>query len=384
MTLCQLFGIIFFMNTYDISEIKNIKVHGRTSKKSPYTLFWTASMIEMNVKASELWVELYSDYEELEQWITVLINDSFVSRQMLLRGKQDICVFRSFDSSKVKNIKIIKDTQAMSGNQNTYITFTGIKTDASVDSFLPVEDRKLKIEVIGDSITSGEGIYGAHEEMEWIAMWFAGSKTYEYQLARKLNADLRVFSQSGWGIYCSWDNNLNCALRKYYEEVCSLDNGERSIEKGSHDKYDFASWQPDFVIVNLGTNDGGAFTNAEWKDEKTGIVYKQRLNSDGSFNKEDQDKVSECTDDFLQKIRKDNPKAKIIWVYGMLGNPMKDALLKGIDTYKSSKKDSDVFFVELEDSVDETYGSRGHPGPIAHENTANRIYDFLMENNLVK
>ena len=37
---------------------------------------------------------------------------------------------------------------------------------------------------------------------------------------------------------------------------------------GTHNDYDFSSWQPDIVIVNLGTNDE-AFNNPEWKDELT-------------------------------------------------------------------------------------------------------------------
>lgn len=365
------------MNIFNINEIKNIKVHGRTSKKSPYTLFWTASMLEMNVKASELFVELYSDYEYQEQWITVLVNDSFVSRQMLLKGNQEICVFRNFDNSVVKNIKIIKDVQAMPGKQNSYITFSKIKTDASLDSVFPVEDRKLKIEFIGDSITSGEGTYGSKSEMEWISMWFSSTNTYEFMIAQKMNADIRVFSQCGWGIYCSWDNNLRCVLKDYYEEVCSIDDGDRSVENGSLEKYDFSSWQPDVVVVNLGTNDGGAFSNPEWKDEKTGIVYKQRINPDGSYNQDDLQKVGDCTVEFLQKIRKNNPNSKIVWCYGMLGYPMKETLIKAINFYQEKTKDKNVFYLNLEEMTDESIGSRGHPGYLVHTKAAECISNFI-------
>jgi len=43
------------LKVYALSEIKNLKVHGRTTGRlSPLTLFWTGSAIEVNAKGTEL------------------------------------------------------------------------------------------------------------------------------------------------------------------------------------------------------------------------------------------------------------------------------------------------------------------------------------------
>lgn len=58
------------LNRYYLSECPYYHVLGRTSKnRSPLTLFWTASGIEIRIQASELWVELETDYTLSEQWI---------------------------------------------------------------------------------------------------------------------------------------------------------------------------------------------------------------------------------------------------------------------------------------------------------------------------
>ena len=98
---------------YELSELANLKVHGRTTGcLSPLTLFWTASGIELNIKASELWVELEADYAAHEPWISIIINGVNVSRQMVTRGRKWICVFRGMNKEIIKKIRIIKETQA--------------------------------------------------------------------------------------------------------------------------------------------------------------------------------------------------------------------------------------------------------------------------------
>ena len=88
------------LKTIPLSEIHNLKVHGRTtSNRLPLTLFWTGSGIELNVKASELWMEVESDYSAYEPWISILINDEQVSRMMVVAGKYPICIFRGMNES---------------------------------------------------------------------------------------------------------------------------------------------------------------------------------------------------------------------------------------------------------------------------------------------
>ncbi len=360
-----------------LSQAKLIKVHGRTTGcLSPLTLFWTGSGIEVNAKCQELWIEVEADYEMYEPWISILVNDAPVSRQMITAGRHWICVFRGMNEAFVKNVRIIKDVQAMSADPNCSLQIHAIRLDGEL---LPASDKSYKLEFIGDSITSGEGIIGAKEEEDWISMWFSAVDNYTAKTAKAINADYRVLSQSGWGVLTSWDNNPHGNMPEYYEKVCGILTGDKNKTLGALEDNDFASWQPDVVVVNLGTNDGGAFQSPEWKDETTGETHKQRLNEDGSYVEEDVKAFEEAVENFLYKIRKYNSKAHIIWTYGMLGIPMMPAIYRAVDHYIQKTKDKKVSVFQLPNTTNETVGARSHPGPIAHEMAADTLSRYIKE-----
>ena len=365
------------LNVHTLSDIENVKVYGRTTGcLSPLTLFWTGSGIELNAKGSELWVEVEVDYDLYEQWISIIINSVPVTRQMLTAGRYWVCIFRGMNEQAIKNVRIVKEVQAMSGDPSSSLQVHAVKFDGE---FLPIEEKSYKFEFIGDSITSGEGIVGAKAEEDWISMWFSAINNYSTLTAEALNADYRIISQSGWGVLSSWDNNPNANIPDYYEKVCGLLTGEKNAALGALNDNDFESWQPDVIIVNLGTNDGGAFVSPEWKDEGTGKTYKQRLNEDGTFNEEDLKSFECATENFLSKIRKYNKKAQIVWVYGMLGLPMMPSIYCAVDSYKKKTGDHKVSVFQLPNTTEKTVGSRSHPGIGAHEEAAKELIGYLNQ-----
>ncbi|MCL6603181.1 MAG: SGNH/GDSL hydrolase family protein [Paenibacillus sp.] len=365
------------LKVYALSDLNNLKVHGRTSGNlTPLTLFWTGSAIELNVKASELWIEVESDYEHYEPWISVLINSAAVSRQMLTAGRYWVCIFRGMNANVVKNVRIVKELQAMSEDPSCSLQIHAVKVDGEL---MPVEDKPYKIEFIGDSITSGEGIIGDKVEEDWIPMWFSAINNYSAMTAETLNADYRVISQSGWGVYTSWDNNPHANIPEYYEQVCGLLTGENNKALGAFEENQFGSWQPDVVVVNLGTNDGGAFHSPEWKNTVTGASHNQRLNDDGTYNEGDLKSFEDAVEKFLFKLRKNNKNAHIVWAYGMLGIPMMPAINRAVDTYIKKSGDKKVSVFQIPNTTDESVGSRSHPGVLAHKNAAKELSGYLKE-----
>lgn len=365
------------LRIYALSDITNLKVHGRTTGElSPLTLFWTGSAIELNAKGSELWIEVEIDYDTYETWISISVNSAPVSRQMLTAGRYWVCVFRGMSENVAKNIRIVKEVQAMSGDAGCSMQIHAVKFDGE---FLPVAEKPYKFEFVGDSITTGEGIVGAKDEEDWIPMWVSAADSYSLKIAEALNAEYRIMSQSGWGVLTSWDNNPHANIPEYYEKVCGLLTGEKNKALGAFKENDFASWQPDIVVVNLGTNDGGAFNSPEWKDEATGETHKQRLNEDGTFNEEDLQAFEDAVENFLIKLRKYNKKAHIIWVYGMLGIPMLPAIYRAADTYIKKTGDKKVSVFQLPNTTEETVGSRSHPGKLAHEKAAKELTWYIKE-----
>lgn len=362
---------------HTLSDVKNLKVHGRnTGCLSPLTLFWTGSGIELNARGSELWIEVEADYDVCEPWINIVINSVSVSRQMLTSGRYWICVFRGMNANTVKNVRIVKETQAMNGDCGCYLQIHAVKFDGE---FMPVLEKSYKFEFVGDSITSGEGVIGAKVEDDWIPMWFSSFYNYASITAQALNADYRIISQSGWGVLTSWDNNPHCNIPEYYSKVCGLLTGEKNESLGAFEENNFDSWQPDVVVVNLGTNDAGAFNSPEWKNEVTGETHKQKLNEDGTFNQKDLEAFEESACNFIGKLRRYNKKANIIWVYGMLGIPMLPSIYRAVDKHVKNTGDKKVSVFQLPNTTEETVGARSHPGILSHEKAAKELAGYINE-----
>ena len=155
--------------------------------------------------------------------------------------------------------------------------------------------------------------------------------------------------------------------------------GECNKKLGANDKYDFESWQPDVVVINLGTNDDGAFNSPEWSNEETGEKHKQHRNEDGTYAEADIQQFERAVTNFLFKLRKYNPNAQLLWVYGMLGVPIKEAILKALEAYKKQSGDKKAMFLELPDTTDETIGARQHPGVLSHQNASRVLQNKIKE-----
>ena len=364
------------MNRYEIASVPHL-VHGRTSKeRNPLTLFWTAAGLEINVKASELWVEINSDWSIHEPWYSFMLNGTFMSRRMADKGTHRVCVFRGMNPEVVQNVRIIKDTQAYSADPDSLLQICALETDGE---FLPVEERPLKLEFIGDSITSGEGDIGSHtHNWDWCSLIFSAENNYAVMTGQAMNADIRVISQSGWGVGCGWNNDIHAAMPPVYDKVCGLLKGARNEALGAQQPNDFEAWQPDVVFINLGTNDGGSFNSPEWQDEETGECFKNHLNADGSLNVHDVKRFQENVRAFLKKLRSCNPNSKLVWIYGMLGHIMETALMKAVQEYRLESGDENVEYLSLTDDIDHR-GARNHPAVQAHKKAAKELVAYLKK-----
>lgn len=357
------------MKEINISKIEYKRILGRNCYREgdeTLSLFWGGAALEINVKAREVYVCLSSDYADHEQWISVEINGAPISRFMVNKEKTLYCIARNLNPQKENLISIIKDVQPMSEDSVHWLLIHSVGLD-DAGEFCPLKERYCKMEFIGDSITAGEGLCGAPEEQDWISLWMRASGTYGRLLARKMNADWNTMGKCGWGIICGWDGNLETKIPPHYENVCSVMKDEKSKSLGAHEKWDFYGGKgSDYVIINLGTNDDGGLR-----------VLKEK----GDTGREEE--LTKAVTDFLKLVRKNNPSAKIIWVWGMLGLETVPALVqKGVDAYKAASGDETVYTLELEsleklEIDDEGKGSRGHPGAKTHMAAAEKLYDFI-------
>ncbi|MBR2107793.1 MAG: hypothetical protein IJ937_11060, partial [Treponema sp.] len=308
------------LDKYQIYQIPNKNILGRNVKdaitsKNPLALFWSASGIEFCTNAGELWIQVSSDYSVNEIYLAVQISGYTIARFMAPKEKTWICVAKNLNPQEKNNISIIKDSQPSAFDQNHIVQIHQIAVTKNAE-FFQVPKKDCFIEFIGDSITSGEGLCGRPEAPEWISSYISVSNNYAMQIAKIKNAEISIISQCGWGITRGWDSNIYSNIPSHYQNVCSIFNSPMQKELGSCQEYDFSK-KADFVVVNLGTNDNSSFNNP-WTDESTGKVYQYQVNDDGTVAESSKKEIYEGIKNFLYQIRKNNPSAKILWVWGML------------------------------------------------------------------
>lgn len=185
----------------------------------------------------------------------------------------------------VHDIQLVKLTEAQLGLLDVYdLTINGQLME------LPEDDR-LKIEFIGDSITSGLGnLWNSSMDRQTNGLADQdGYHTYAAFTARALNADAHVVSLSGWGVAGGWlTPPEDAAIENAY--------GYRSYYRNhTSEQWDFSSWQPDIVVINLGTNDKGIPTPVDDETLKAKVL------------------------ELFADIRDHYPQAQIVWAYGLMG-----------------------------------------------------------------
>ncbi|MBE5963088.1 MAG: GDSL family lipase [Lachnospiraceae bacterium] len=351
------------MHTYRPLEEENLHIYGRTSRQNPLPLFWTASGIEFETDASLVYLDLETDFDVYEQWIRVEVNGYSMIRMPLPKGRSKVSVFQGMQKDSRKRVRVYKEVQAMSADNRTRLLVHGVICDGKL---YPLPKKSCRLEFVGDSITSGEGLAGNDAIHDWVSMLFSTKDNYAVQTAERLQADYRILSQSGWGAYSSWENDPLKAIPLYYEQVCGVLQGENNERLGAYEKNDFTAWNSDVTIVNLGCNDGSAFENPAWTDEKTGLTYRQKKNPDGTYEEASISRFQHAVYEFLRKIRRCNPNTYILWAYGMIGRPLQPFIETAINAYKKDFQDEKCKFLLLPDLKPEWMGANCHPGTPSH------------------
>lgn len=354
---------------------ERVLVLGRTVMRNPLPLFWTASGMELRTNSSELWFDIESDYEQCEEWLRIEVDDFCVQRMLVPKGRSKICAFRSFPMDTVRTVRLLKEVQPMREDEKKCLLIHGFTCDGEL---YEIPQKKYKIEVIGDSLSAGEGLSGSPKLLGAGSAVYGIEGHYALQIAKHFDADLRILAQSGWGVYCSCYNDLVRIMPKYYELVCGVVTGEANRELGALEEHDFSAWQPDVVIVNLGSNDGFALDREAWTDPETGIAYRQITNPYGGVEQESALRFENGVIDFLKKLRRLNPQAYIIWAYGMCDHTMMPYLQKAVEQYKAEAQDERAAFQPLPATTDRWIGSSYHPGTITHGYAAEVLIDKLQ------
>lgn len=132
----------------------------------------------------------------------------------------------------------------------SFALVTALLSDPSVDGKLlpaPAAAQK-RLLVIGDSITAGYGVEGADQTCSYAASTSNQQLTYAALAANAVGADLHAIAWSGIGAWRSYSEKtpVNPSILVRYQ---------RTLADDTNSRWNPALYQPDAVLINIGTND---------------------------------------------------------------------------------------------------------------------------------
>lgn len=127
-----------------------------------------------------------------------------------------------------------------------YVGFVPGTDTTLVETPWPYEHR---IEYIGDSLTAGYGIECSSGSDGFTPETESAYSTYAMTAARQVNAAPHVIAFSGKGVFQNYGGNLDEPMPVLYPRTLTTDGGLL---------WDFSSFVPGAVVINLGTNDFSA------------------------------------------------------------------------------------------------------------------------------
>jgi len=143
---------------------------------------------------------------------------------------------------RIHQLQVVKKTEFPAGIE----AFEGIELDANAVLLPSGPLPQRKILFCGDSITVGMAA-GRDRSTDFL-------RSYTWLLGRHFNADIRVIAVSGIGVFKGW------RTERFIKLLREVDLSPPNLQKPQPPDF---SWQPDLVLVNLGTNDVSRSVAAE-------------------------------------------------------------------------------------------------------------------------
>lgn len=321
---------------------------------------YSCSGIEFEFTGTSASVVLITDrskWDEINKaWVAVFIDDEAVpSKRFSLERDEDI--YKLYESSIPRKVKI----RLMKMSEAAYAK-VGIKEiiTEGTSEIVPTRNKKRRIEFIGDSLTCGYGIEGASSDLFTTAQenpWEA----YAAKTARYFDADFNLVSWSGIGIISFWTDQDEPNTKEWLmPDLYKYTDGgmDRALGKKEYEVWDNRKFEPNLIIINLGTNDS-SYTK--------GIREREENFSEGFYK-------------FLEQVRACNPHAEIICTLGAMVHELCPEVETTVNGIKSKTKDKKIhtMFFEVQAESD-GIGANGHPSLKTQDKMSKKLIEKVKE-----
>ncbi len=327
-----------------------VKPLGRTfMRDGARILSHTCSGVEFAFRGTSADITLTSNCKASKARAAFYVDGELV-KDTMLNSKEE--TFKIFESNEPKNciISVVKLSEAAYSN-------IGVKSINVTSEYgiIPTPARKHKIEFIGDSITCGYGVDAADQYEAFSTTNENGAKTYAALVGKHFKADYNIISWSGIGVYSSYTEsskpNQSFLLPPIY--------GKTAPNELSNDMWDFSQWQPDLVVINLGTNDNTWTKGIQDRADIFGEAYYK----------------------FIEQVREANPNAYIICSLGVMGSKLLPEIKEQVALYSANTGDYKIttFEFDYRDGVNDGFGAGFHPSAVTHQKMADKLIPFISE-----
>ncbi len=344
--------------TFPASE-EYVKLTGRTAENNDIRwLIHSASKVEFRFRGTGASIVVRGDAsinssQSTHARFAVYVNGERTMDHMVNKMEETLEIFSS-DEEKEVEIAVVKLSEAA----NSVFGIKSIRVTSTGD-IEPLPEKKMKIEFIGDSITCGYGVDDENRDHHFSTATEDATRTYAYKTAAAMDADYSFFSFSGHGILSGYSADGNRQVDQLvppvYEEL-GKNYGSAGAVVDLTEKWDFSAFIPDYIVINLGTNDESYTRSDSGKKEEYIKAYT----------------------DFLKLIRKNNPNAHMVAALGIMGDGLYPSVEEAVKQYTAETGDENVSTLHFTPQDGSTgYAADWHPTEATHEIAARELTDHL-------
>ncbi len=320
-------------------EVAMALVHrvGRFDLSNPDapTFSWSGASMQTRVDGTGLSIVLDG---ASEIWFQIEVDGALTGTFQTTGGMQTYPLATGLPQGP-HDVRVIRRNEGFFGN----VSFQGFEPAEGAALIESPTPHARAIEFIGDSITCGYGVEGPDEFCNFSGDTETVVATYAFITAENVGADAHFIAYSGKGVHQNYGGNTDELMPALYQRTLTGDAGSQ---------WDFSSFTPDAVVINLGTNDfSAAIDGAAFSADYVGL---------------------------LATVRQNYPAATIVavtWAHWGAGN--EDLVHDAVATF------ADPNVLETQFSIDgaDGWGCDYHPSAVTHQKLGAQL-TALLESEL--
>jgi lysophospholipase L1-like esterase len=333
-------------------DFSRVHVAGRSAVTDGELRFaWPGTALSFHFRGSELRVELD---DSGRNWFGVSLDGvDLPGKFSTYGGHRCYGLAQNLDPGEHR-VTLTRLTEAMLG-ESAFVTANAGESGQILAPDVPPQRR---VEVIGDSITAAYGVEGKNRDCHFSSDTENEMLSYAALLARHFQAELTTVAWSGKGVFSNRGSTSDTTPMPPL--------WERTLPSRDDSRWNFSSWTPDAVVIDLGTND---------------------------FAPEVADKspFAEAYRAFLFRVRAAYPKAALFcalspllsdqWPAGAHARTTARAGIHAAIAAAQARGDARVFYVEHQLTTDaEGWGCDWHPSRVTQARMASELTAPLAKN----